>query len=145
MAPETSHAHDDDDEPRHAWTWTRSQRRVLAAFLLVLCPVLGVRYACNRAHVPDPPPPQGPRYHEVADRIDPNTADAASLAALPMIGEKRAQDIVDFRDARRTRAPDRPVFARPEDLLQIKGFGQASVETLRPYLLFPEPPATRPG
>jgi hypothetical protein len=143
MAPETND--DAHDEPRDNWTWTRSQRRVLATFLLVLCPVLLVRYACNRAYVPDPPPPQGPRYHEVADRIDPNTADAASLAALPMIGEKRAQDIVEYRDARRTRAPDRPVFTRPEDLLQIKGFGQASLETLRPYLLFPEAPATRPG
>ena len=60
MAPETSHDDADDDEPRHAWTWTRSQRRVLAAFLAVLCPVLALRYACNRAYMSDPPPPKGP-------------------------------------------------------------------------------------
>jgi competence protein ComEA len=141
VAPDTDH----DEKPRDpAWTWTTPQRRVLAVLLLALCPVLAVRYACNRAYVPDPPPARGPRYDEVADKLDPNTADVASLSALPLIGEKRAQDIVAFREARRASTPDRPVFTRPEDLLLIKGFGQASVETLRPYLIFPNsPPATQ--
>jgi hypothetical protein len=132
------------DEPRRPWTWTRPQRRVLATFLLALSPVLLARYACNLAHVPDPPPAEGPRFHEVADKLDPNTADAASLAALPMIGDKRAADIVEHREARRASMPQRPVFTRPEDLLQIKGFGAASVETLRPHLMFPaaETPST---
>jgi hypothetical protein len=125
------------------WTWTRPQRRVLVALLAVLCPVFALRYACNRAYVPNPPPPHGPRYDEVADRIDPNTADLATLSALPMIGDRRAQDIIDFRDSRRTGSSDQPVFKSPEDLLRIRGFGRASVETLRPYLLFP--PQSRPS
>src|SRR4051812_39457073 len=96
------------NEPR--WTWTRGQRRVLAVLVLVLCGVVAVRYAFNRAYVPDPPPPHGPRYDEVADKLDPNAADVASLSALPLIGEKRAQDLVDFRESHRAIAGTQPVF-----------------------------------
>jgi hypothetical protein len=116
---------------------------VLVALLLILCAVFAVRLGCNRAYVSDPPPPRGPRFDEVADRIDPNTADLATLSALPMIGERRAQDIIDYRERRLAREPGRTVFTRPEDLLRIKGFGQASVENLRPYLMFP--PASQPS
>lgn len=134
------------ERPASSWTWTRRQRGVLVVLLVVLCPALGLRYACNRVYVADPPPPQGPRYGEVLDQIDPNTADLATLSALPMIGEKRAQDIIDYREARRAVEPGAPVFTRAEDLLQIRGFGRASVETLRPYLMFApaNQPATRP-
>ena len=144
MPPDTPSESDADDRRQPAWTWSRPQRRVLGVFLLLLCPVLAIRYACNRAYVPDPPPPRGPRYEEVADKLDPNTADVAALSALPLIGEKRAQDIVAYREARRAGVPDRIVFTRPEDLLMIRGFGQASMETLRPYLMFPASPTTRP-
>ena len=134
------------EAPRRLWTWTRAQRRIVAGLLLVLCPVFGVRYACNRAYVPDPPPARGPRYDEVADRIDPETADVATLSALPMIGDKRAQEIVAFRERQRAVAsPGERVFKAPKDLLRIKGFGVATVETLEPYLMFPTTsPTTQP-
>ena len=132
-----------DDIPQPGWTWTPQQRRVLILLLALLCAVFSVRYACNRAYIPDPPPTRGPRHDEVADRIDPDTADVGTMSALPMIGEKRAQDIVDYREARRASRPGQRVFNAPEDLLQIRGFGRATVELLRPHLLFP-PPATRP-
>ena len=117
------------DEPvatRPSWAWTAPQRRLLLVLLSLMCPVLLLRYACNSTYVPDPPPARGPRYDEVADKIDPNTADAASLAALPSIGEKRAQDIIDYREGRRTHEPDGVVFNGAEDLLRIRGFGRAS-------------------
>jgi hypothetical protein len=117
---------------------------VLVALLAALCLMFSLRYACNRAYVPDPPPTRGPRYDEVADRIDPDIADVGTLSALPMIGEKRAQDIVEYRETRRARRPGQRVFNTPEDLLQIRGFGRATIELLRPHLLFPAPaPATR--
>jgi hypothetical protein len=124
------------DDEKASWIWTRSQRRVLIALLLMLCPVFAFRYACNRAYVSDPQPAQGPRYDEVVDKIDPNIADVPTLSALPMIGEKRAQDIVDYRGIRRLKTPGGTVFTRVEDFLLIPGFGRASVETLRPYLMF---------
>jgi hypothetical protein len=132
----------DDQQP--AWTWTLGQRRALLALLFGLAAYLSVRLWSNRAYVPDPPPPHGPRYDEVADKIDPNTADVATLAALPLIGEKRAQQIVDYREKRRAQSPNRVVFRSADDLLLIKGFGKASLETLEPYLVFPSPSAAPP-
>ena len=130
----------DDDgggEQQHWWTWTPGQRRLIAGLLIVLCVVFAIRYTKSPAYVPDPPPEKGPRYHEVADRIDPNTADVSTLSALPMLGEARARDIVEYRDRRVARFPDQRAFNSADDLLRIKGFGSATVETLRPYLMFP--------
>lgn len=119
------------------WTWTPQQRQVLVVSLVVLCIVFSIRYVRNRAYISDPPPGHGPRYDEVADRIDPDTADVSTLSALPMIGEKRAQEIYDFREARRANRPGQRVFNRPEDLLLIRGFGRSTIELLRPHLMFP--------
>ena len=94
-----------DEEQQTAWTWTPGQRRALLVVLSGLILYLGIRLALHRSYVPDPPPPRGPRYDEVVDKIDPNTADVATLAALPMIGEKRAQQIVDFRERRLAQSP----------------------------------------
>ena len=134
----------EDQQP--AWTWTLGQRRALLVLLIALVLYLGIRFTLNRAYVPDPPPAHGPRHDEVADKIDPNTADVATFTALPLIGEKRARQIVDFREKRRAQNPGRIVFRSEDDLLLIKGFGKASVETLRPYLIFPAStqPTTRP-
>ena len=129
---------DDDQQP--AWTWTLGQRRALLVLLFGLVGYFTFRLWPNRAYVPDPPPPHGARFGEVLDKIDPNTADVATLAALPLIGEKRAQQIVDYREKRRAQSPNRPVFRSPDDLLLIKGFGKASLETLQPYLMFPTTP-----
>ena len=82
-APPTSH-----------FTWNESQRRVLLVLLAILLAFLLTRYACNRMYVSDPQPEVTPRFDELADRIDPNTADWQTLAALPGIGERRARDVV---------------------------------------------------
>src|SRR6478735_1607691 len=97
-------------------TWTLPQRRALLVLLVALLAFLVVRYALNPVYVSDPQPERPVRYDELADRIDPNTADWAALAALPGIGEKRARDIVAYREDARRSAPDGIVFARPEDL-----------------------------
>ena len=103
---------------------------------------LAGRYACNSRYVSDPQPEFPPRYDELADRIDPNTADWQTLAALPGIGERRARDIVGYRERKRDQArqPDLLVFKVPGDLLYVRGVGVAMVEAMKPHLLFP--PAT---
>ena len=127
-APPTSH-----------FTWNDSQRRVLLVLLTVLLASLGTRYACNRMYVSDPQPEVSPRFDELADRIDPNTADWQTLAALPGIGERRARDVVEYRQRKRAEARDPAlvVFDAPGDLLYVRGIGVAIVEALKPYLQFP--------
>ena len=129
-------------------TWSYSQRRVLLVLLSILCVALIVRYALNPVYVSDPQPAVPARYGELADKIDPNTADWQTLAALPGIGERRAKDIVDYRERQRARAgdPGRIVFDAPGDLLYIKGIGPAMISGIQDYLIFPRTaPATAPA
>ena len=121
------------------FTWTDSQRRVLLVLLTILLVSLAAKFAFNSMYVSDPQPETGPRYNDLADRIDPNTADWQTLAALPGIGERRAKDIVDYRERKRTQAHDPAlvVFRVPNDLLYVKGVGVGILEALAPYLLFP--------
>ncbi len=56
-----------------------------------------------------------------------NTASAVELTKLPGIGEKRAADIVAYRN-------EYGRFTEPEDLLKISGIGPALLEKIRPYI-----------
>jgi Helix-hairpin-helix motif len=130
---------------RFGQIWTESQRRVVIAIVLAILAILSVQLWLNPAHVDDPPSPHGSRFDELQDRLDPNTADAAALAAIPMLGEKRAKQIVEYREAFSRMYPERPAFARATDLEQIKGIGPATVATMEPYLLLPSRPSTTPS
>ena len=90
-------------------------------------------------YVSDPQPDVPPRFDELADKVDPNTADWQTLAALPGIGEARARDIVAYRERKRVEArnPELVVFDAPGDLLYVRGVGPALLESMRPYLVFP--------
>ncbi len=122
--------------------WSASQRGVLISVVLILAAALLIRLVRDRMYVSDPPPVRAERHDELADRLDPNAATWQELAVLPQIGEKRAREIVAYRDALVARQPDRPPFARPQDLMNVKGIGPAMVETIRPHLAFP---ATQPN
>jgi len=116
--------------------WTPSQRRVLIGLLFALATYLGFRYWLNPRYVPDVPVSAGERASELLDRIDPNTADATTLAAIPGVGEGLAGRIVEYRDQfQRDRRPGAP-FDRPEDLLKVRGIGVSMLESLKPYLIF---------
>jgi competence protein ComEA len=60
-------------------------------------------------------------------KVNINQASAEQLANLPRVGVKAAQRILDFRKAN---GP----FARVEDLMEVKGFGEKRFEQLKPYL-----------
>jgi competence protein ComEA len=59
--------------------------------------------------------------------VNVNTASAEQLAMLPGIGDARAREIVAARKARGG-------FKQVEDLLAVKGIGEASLAKLRPYV-----------
>lgn len=123
------------------WRRTRGfsdgQRRALIGFAagMLICVAIGLLR--HRQFVPDPLPPEAPRFAELADRIDPNTADAATLSALPQLGEGRAKAIVEYREQRRTGDPTRAVFRNAEDLMRVDGIGAALKAQMEPHLTFP--------
>ena len=114
--------------------WTSSQRVAVSVFLIVLLSIGIGRWWRNRAYVSNPQPETPALAADLADRIDPNTADAATLSALPLIGDRKARDIIAWRDAQ----PTKPAFRELKDLLRIKGIGASTVNQLEPYLIFPK-------
>jgi DNA uptake protein ComE-like DNA-binding protein len=119
------------------WLWTRRQRGVLAVGVLVLAGLGLWRSFRTQVEVGVPPAVVRDRAGRLATRIDPNTADWAAWAALPLIGEKRAKEIVAFREAWRGEHPGEVAFGKLEDLMRVKGIGKGTIATLEPYLIFP--------
>jgi len=132
------------DDPRrpHEFGWSLSQRRALLALLALLLIYLTVRFAMNRENISDPQPPLGARAAELASRIDPNEADWQTLSTIPTLGEKRAMEIVAYRERVRSATPAATAFQRATDLLHIRGVGAATLENIKPYLVFPGEPTT---
>lgn len=96
-----------------------------------------VQLRLNPRYVSDPQPALPDRARELADRIDPNTAEASALSALPQVGEKRARELIAFRERTRSRQKDGIVFHRSLDLLRVPGFGPSLANQMEPYLIFP--------
>lgn len=106
-----------------AWCgWEGPVRVVLAAAALALAAGLA------RESGPEARPQGPPRLV-----VDPNTAPAAVLAALPSLGPKRVGAIVAAREA----AP----FRSLDDLdRRVKGIGPATLAAIRPHLeIRPDP------
>jgi comEA protein len=61
--------------------------------------------------------------------VNVNTASVEELQLLPGVGEARARAIVDLRK-------QRGGLKSMEDLLAVKGIGEASLERLRPHVAF---------
>ena len=59
--------------------------------------------------------------------VNVNTASSEQLQLLPRIGPALAERIIAFRE---TNGP----FKSPDEMVAVKGIGERSLETLRPYL-----------
>ena len=59
--------------------------------------------------------------------VNVNTASAEQLSMLPGVGPARAEAIIKLRK-------QRGGFQRVDDLLEVKGIGEASLAKLRPYV-----------
>lgn len=76
----------------------------------------------------EPVPAVRPMHHAVARQVDLNHATASDLEALPGIGPKLAQRVIEHRVAK---GP----FTKVEDLRQVKGIGRKKFDRLRPHVL----------
>ncbi len=72
-------------------------------------------------------PAQPSSQNEPNSRIDLNTADASTLETISGIGQKRAQEIIAYREAH---GP----FKSVADLHHIRGFGKATISKILSYV-----------
>jgi len=68
-----------------------------------------------------------PMASEMIEKININTADVTQLSKIKGIGEKKAQAIIDYREANGS-------FKTIEDLVNVKGIGDSTLQKLKPYL-----------
>lgn len=116
--------------------WTHRQRRVMGAGLLVLLAGYGAWWAAHRRFIPLRERGDLRQMDRLADRLDPNVASREELAALPVLGLSRAGRIVAYREVYLRGHPGKAAFLREEDLLRVEGIGVATLEQLRPFLVF---------
>lgn len=86
--------------------------------LLSCLPLLGAAAAFAADTAPAP---------AAGGKVNINQASAAQIAYLPRIGAKVAARVVEHR---KSNGP----FARPEDLMEVKGIGEKLFLTLKPYV-----------
>jgi competence ComEA-like helix-hairpin-helix protein len=113
--------------------WSRGDRAALTLLLALAAAGLALRAAARTAAAGGVLPVDSTRVKLVTERIDPNTASAASLRRLPGIGPTKAQEIVRFRDAVRARGRRRP-FVFAEDLAEVPGIGPSVVRAAADHL-----------
>lgn len=97
---------------------TRVNRFVRTAGALVA--LAGLLAAAASPALADGPP-------QLSGVVNVNTATVEELQLLPGIGAARAAAVVETRKARGG-------FKRLEDLLEVKGIGEASLDRLRPHV-----------
>lgn len=61
------------------------------------------------------------------ERVDPNRATEVELDRLPGVGPATARAVIEMRETRGG-------FRRPEDLLDVRGIGPATLDKIRPWL-----------
>ena len=69
---------------------------------------------------------------DIENKINPNTATAASLARLPNIGSTRANAIILYRENSGSEHP----FNDAKDLKNVEGIGETIAQQLSEYLVF---------
>lgn len=132
------------DRPARIRLWRRGDCIALAALLGAWGLVLA-RLGLGSISLGQPVRLDPARVALVAETVDPNTATAASLRRLPLIGPVKAEAIVRYRRQARDRG-DLPAFRYCEDLLRVPGIGPATIERAGKRLALPNgpSPATQP-
>ncbi len=121
------------DVPKHYdLRWTRGHLQALVV-LLVLGAIALVAGSRGRVWFRDDAPVDSVKRQAVAERIDPNTASAASLCRLPGIGPTRAQAILQYRQDH----PPAP-FRTAGDLQLVPDLGPGITRAVAPYLTLPD-------
>jgi len=109
--------------------WTGADRLGLTALAVAWAALLAWTWHAR----PSPPAADPAAVESVRERIDPNTASAASLRRLRGIGPALAGAIVDHRRARAARGRG-PAFRTVDDLDDVPGIGPKTLAPIRRFL-----------
>ncbi len=110
-------------------TWSRRNLAVLIVLCLVCAGSLASRGLRQHTEFGERIAVHPARVQAAAERIDPNTATAASLRRLPGIGQEIVQRIIAYRQQQAGQA-----FRTPDDLTKVKGIGPKKLQRIRPFL-----------
>lgn len=95
-------------------------KRFIVSGLMAICCALAVPMVSAAAE-------QAVAAAAVTQVVNVNTATVQELQQLPGIGKAIAQRIVEFRE-------QGGHFKTPDDLMQVKGIGQKTMEHIRPMV-----------
>ena len=96
--------------------------RVFIGFLAFMLVVCSFAYAADQATTQNA---TGPKYEGV---LNVNTATIEELIMLPGIGEKTAQNIVEYC---KVNGP----FTLVNNLINVEGIGEKKLEQIKPYIV----------
>ena len=119
--------------------WTGANLGAVILLCLLAAAALSIRAAASCFELGDRPAVDERRVQAAAERVNPNTASAASLRRLPRVGPEHLRAILDYRAAHDgpAGASGGPAFRDANDLSRVRGIGQATLQTFRDYLEFP--------
>lgn len=66
--------------------------------------------------------------NEISGKVNINSASAEQLSLLPGIGQVKAKAIVTYRQ-------EHGKFTSPDELINVKGIGEKTLEKILPYLI----------
>ncbi len=120
--------------------WPASAQRVLGIVLGLACLLLAANWF--RLRYATWPTEYLPHPSEVAYRVDLNESPSSELQLVPGLGPILAQRVVEYRQ-------QHGPFRQIEDLTQVKGIGEATLQRLRPWVVIglsrPLTPLTTPS
>ena len=115
--------------------WAGGDRLGLTVLTVAWAPLLGWTWLAR----PCVPAADAAAVEAVRERIDPNTASAASLRRLPGIDSALAAAVIDHR-RRQARTGIVPAFRSIDDLDDVPGIGAKKLQRIRSFLTVHAPP-----
>ena len=113
----------------------KRQNLIIGCVLLLITASCLINYLSNRTYASDEHFGIENKSTKIKDKINPNQARWTSLARLPGIGEKLAQEIVRYRKTYQDKN-QKKCFNQIEDLEKVRGIGPITCQRINLYLTF---------